>query len=505
MASVDNSSYALEVLGVKKSFDKVEVLHGVDFRLNKGEIHGIIGGNGAGKSTLMKIINGVYAKDAGEIFVNGTPVNFNSALDARAQGISMVFQEFSLVSTMSVTDNLFLGCEPKKRGVIDSKEMLRRAKDVLTRLQSDIDPKTPVGELSVGNKQILEIAKTLISNDSQILIFDEPTASLSRQEIDTLFGLMRKSVEQGMSIILVSHHLQEIMEICDRVTVLRDGNSVMCENVADTDIGELVSAIVGKKIEEQQYIPPSAKRSEEPLLELSGIEWKKALHNISLSLFGGEVLGLAGMMGSGRTELLNIIYGLEKPTKGKIFVNGVETTISHPANAIKKGIGLIPEDRRTCGIIAGQTVRMNVLLSIWGKISRFFIITDNRGKQIANSFVSQLNIKTTGVEQEVSNLSGGNQQKVVLAKNMASEPKVFLLDDPTVGVDVEFKNNICTEIRKIADQGNAVLLVTGELDEMAKIADRILFLKKGQIVKEITRGSGQIISEASLLYELQSM
>jgi ribose transport system ATP-binding protein len=303
---MSDATIALEARGIVKVFNRVEVLHGVDFSVKKGEVHGLVGGNGAGKSTLMKIINGVYRPDKGEIFVGGAPARYSTPHEARAAGISMVYQEFSLVPTMTVAQNLYLANEPKKAGFIDDKGIVRRAKEVFSRLNVDIDPKAYVGNLSVGNKQLVEIAKALMLKEPSILIFDEPTSSLSRQEIDILFKIMDDLKKSGIALILVSHHLQEIMQLCDSATVLRDGKAVLSTSIKDTSMDEIVTAIIGKKAAKNEYLPPAAQRSAEPLLTVENLRWKSVVKDVSFSMYGGEILGLAGMMGSGRTEIVNI-------------------------------------------------------------------------------------------------------------------------------------------------------------------------------------------------------
>lgn len=500
---MNNTTSALEAHGIVKAFNRVEVLHGVDFCAKKGEIHGLVGGNGAGKSTLMKIINGVYKPDAGQIFVNGSPVRYGTPHEARAAGISMVYQEFSLVPTMTVAQNLYLANEPVRGGIIDERTILRHAKDVFSRMNVDIDPKAYVGNLNVGNKQLVEIAKALMLKEPSILIFDEPTASLSRQEIDILFNIMNNLKRSGIALILVSHHLQEIMQLCDSATVLRDGKTALTTRIEDTSMDEIVSAIIGKKAAKTEYIPPVAPRSAEPLLTVENLRWKNIIKDVSFSLHGGEILGLAGMMGSGRTEIVNMLYGITRPTSGRIIYKNTRKAIRHPADAIASGIVLVPEERRTNGLILSDTIRMNILLPIWKRLSRFGVIDDNKGKSIAREMVKRLGIKTTSIDQKVMNLSGGNQQKVVFAKNISCDPKIFLLDDPTVGVDIEFKSSIAQSIRSLADAGNAVLLISGELDEMARVADRILVIRQGVIVEEIERSSGREISEKTLVFASQ--
>ncbi len=494
------SEYILSVQNVYKSFGKNEVLHGVDFHVKSGQIHGLVGGNGAGKSTLMKIINGVYAKDKGTIFVNGEEVNYTNSIGAQNVGISMVYQELSLIQTMSVGDNLFLAREPVKKGLglINKKEIIKKADEVFKRLNVDIDPTANVEDLSVGNMQIVEIGKAILLSKTKVLILDEPTASLSDVEIQSLFKIMRDLKAKGISIILVSHHLQEIMEICDEVTVLRDGMNALSKKVVDTSLGEIIAAMLGESVAAQGYLEASGKRSDAPILEVKNICLKNKVQNISFSLYGGEVVGLVGVMGSGRTEILNMIYGLEKPDSGQIMLKGKQVRVMHPEEAIRNGIAMVPEDRRTCGIIADQSIRMNVLLPIWNRIKGIFFIKDREGVALTEEYIKKLSVKCQGTEEEIGNLSGGNQQKVVFAKSLISDPDVFLLDDPMVGVDIAAKSSISKLMRKLADSGKAVLLVSSEFDEIAKIAERVLIISDGKIKSQIVRGEGEI-SESSLL------
>lgn len=491
------NQYVLSTDKIVKSFYKNEVLHGVDFHVGYGEIHGLVGGNGAGKSTLMKIINGVYSKDEGVIQVDGKEANYNTVLDAQNIGISMVYQEFSLIPTMSVADNLLLAREPIKSGLIDKKSINEKAGEVFKRLNVKIDPLTNIEDLSVGNMQIVEIAKAIVLNNTKVLILDEPTASLSKVEIESLFNTMRELKEKGISIILVSHHLSEIMEICDKVTVLRDGINVLSKSIADTNLEEIISAMLGQSASAHEYIPPSVKRSRAPILEVKHLCWKDRVKDVSFSLYGGEVLGLVGAMGSGKTELLNMLFGLSRPDSGEILLRGKQLHLNHPKAAIQYGISMVPEDRRTCGIIAEHSIRMNVLLPIWSKLLNLFFIKDKEGIKLTQKYIDKMDVKCQNIEEKIGTLSGGNQQKVVFAKSLVSAPEVFLLDDPTVGVDIAAKSSISKLIRSLADEGKAILLVSGEFDEIEKIAEKVLIFSDGRITETIIRGQDEI-SETSL-------
>lgn len=494
------SKEMLRVSKIHKSFGQNEVLHGVNFSVAAGEIHGLVGGNGAGKSTLMKIINGVYTKDQGVIFVDQKEVNYQTAVGAQQAGISMVYQEFSLIPSMSVAENLFLAREPRK-GIslfIDKKVAVKKALEVFARLNVKIDPLANVEDLSVGNMQLVEIAKAILPPQTKILILDEPTASLSNVEIQSLFHTMKELKEKGISIILVSHHLQEIMDHCDSVTVLRDGISALSKPIRETTLTEMITAMLGEEIKSHEYVPPSTQRSAEPILEVKHLCWQNRVKDVSFTLYGGEVVGLVGVMSSGRTELLNMLYGLSSPDTGDIYLRGKKISPKHPIEAINYGISMVPEDRRTCGVIGMHSIRMNVLLPIWDRIKRLFFIREQEGKKLAAAYIQKLDVKCQGTEELISNLSGGNQQKVVFAKNIITEPEVLLLDDPTVGIDIAAKAAISKTIRQFADSGKAVLLVSGEFDEIAKVADRVLIIINGKLKKEISRQETDL-SEAALI------
>jgi ribose transport system ATP-binding protein len=492
----------LSARGIKKSFSRVEVLHGVDFELRSGEVHGIVGQNGAGKSTLMKIINGVYNKDEGTITIYGEMVNFDSPIAARQHGIAMVYQEFSLVPSMTVVQNLFLAQELKNGLFIDEEACRARAQEVFEELDVDIDPDMELSKLPVGTRQVVEIGKAL-SQDASILIMDEPTASLSSVEIEMLFDVVRRLKKEGIAIIFVSHHLNEVIEICDQVTVIRDGKVALSAAISELSLQDIITAMIGKKLDVVHGRSFSEIDRAQPLLEARHLSAGSYFKDISFSLYPGEVLGIAGVLGSGRTELLKTLYGIMPRDKGEVLLLGRPVYMGHPEEAIRSGVIMVPEDRRKNGLIAGQSVSDNVLLPIWKRLSSLFFIQDQQGEEIVHKFVDDLQIRANSIEQTVAQLSGGNQQKVVFAKSLAAEPKILLLDDPTVGVDIATKKDIAQIVRRIASQGNGVIYVSSEMEEIAELCDRVLILRRGELIQEFVQREGDFITEGALMSAIQ--
>jgi ribose transport system ATP-binding protein len=475
--------YSLEVFHATKSFNDNEVLHDVNFNIKPGEVHGLVGQNGAGKSTLMKIINGVYTKDKGEIYVRGKRADYDSPKAASQYSIGMVFQEFSLIPSMTVAQNIFLSHEPRNGLLTDDAVANKRAAQIFDELEVIIDPHALVENLPVGEQQIVEIAKAL-SRNASILIMDEPTASLTSNEIESLFTIIRKLKKEGISIIFVSHHLNEVMDICDRITVLRDGKIVLSDITSTLTIEQVIAEMVGKKLAEKER-HKKAIDLENPLLEIDRLGLGSKYRNIDLKLFQGEIVGIAGVMGSGRSEILKSIYGILKPDSGRFKMRGKTVSIRNPSDAIKNGIIYVPEDRRNNGVILGQSLYMNILLPVWKRITTALLINDRKGRKMADSFSEDLHIKATSIDQLMEHLSGGNQQKAVFAKCLAVEPTVMLLDDPTVGVDIGTKKEIANIIRMVAERGNGVILVSSEMEELLELCDRILILRQGEIIEEL--------------------
>lgn len=501
---VERQAYALQLEDVRKSFFDNEVLKGISFGIKKGEVLGLLGANGAGKSTLMKIVTGVYRMDNGRILVDGKEIAVKNASEAAKCGIAMVYQDFSLIPTMTVTENLFLGREVKKSGLIDDNQCRKQAKLAFDEFGIGIDPDETVKNLSIGNQQLVEIVKALMQKPS-VLILDEPTASLTHNEIQLLFTFVKRLREQRIAVIFISHHMQEIMQICDRAIVLRNGTVEMDRMTSELTITAMVEAMVGRKLNQAYLAPKADLVCREPVLQVKSLSWGDKVNDVSFDLYPGEILGIAGLLGSGRTELVKCIYGLISPDKGKILINSGELAAGKPWESIKSGMAFVPENRRMSGIVGIHSIKYNMLLPIWKRMKKGFFIDERGSVQAAEHMREKLALKCTGVEQEAEYLSGGNQQKVVFAKSLLVKPKVLLLDDPTVGIDVEAKAAIAQLIRNIADQGNAVLMVSSEMDELERLCDRVLVIAAGQIKKELCRHKGDAITEAILAEAIQTV
>ncbi len=498
-----NNQYLLEARTIKKSFSGVEVLHGVDFLLRKGEIHGLAGANGAGKSTLMKILNGVYHPDNGQLYLDGIPITIKTPLDAADAGIAMVFQEFSLIPTMTVSENIFLAREPSyKIPFINKKEIHSRTLNILQELKMDIDPDEVLENLSVGTQQIVEIAKAL-SKDCRVLILDEPTASLSQSEIVVFFRILKALKKQGISIIIITHHLQEIMDICDEITVLRDGIVTLHDKIESIRLEDIIRSLAGCDIDQEVFKHSSNSEKyrleKSPCLEIKNLNFNSVLSNINFSLYKGEVLGLAGLLGSGRTEILKTIYGLLRPSSGDILLNGKSIILRHPADAQAKGINFVPENRHKDGIIRGQSLLNNIMLSVWKKYTRFSFLQFKEAVKDVEKLIKRLKIKTRSSSQLIEELSGGNQQKAVIAKAIAGDIEILLMDEPTVGVDIASKQEILGAVRQFAKNGKAVLIVSSEMEELIQVCDRVLVIKAGTIIKEFERHNDIEITEDILM------
>ena len=464
--------------GISKSFGPVRVLDGVDFSVAGGEIHALVGENGAGKSTLMKIMSGAYAPDGGSILIDGEAVTIRSTRDAEALGIAIIHQELNMIPQLSVMDNLFLGREPNHFGVIERGRMHEDAASWLSKVGAGrIDVNRNAETLSIGLQQLVEIAKTLSLN-TRVLIMDEPTASLTDREIDTLFGIMRDLRSHGVGIVYVSHRMEEIFKICDKVSVLRDGHFIAERAVAETGFDEIVKMMVGRELKERfpkRDLPPGAVRFKVEELADEG-----HVSGIHFEVRAGEVLGIAGLIGSGRSEILNTLFGVNRRTAGRVLLDDRPLSIKRPADAIAAGIGFVTEDRKSQGLVLGLSLRENAMLAHLEKYAPAGIVNRSAEKAAVNKLVDELKIRARDSELEVKALSGGNQQKVVFAKWLVEPPKVLLLDEPTRGVDVGGKAEIYHTINRLAAVGIAIVMVSSELPEVLAMSDRILVMREGR-------------------------
>ncbi|MBB6244315.1 sugar ABC transporter ATP-binding protein [Rhodanobacter sp. MP1X3] len=460
--------------GIRKAFGPVKVLEGVDFELLPGEVHALMGENGAGKSTLMKVLTGVHKADAGEIEVDGQTVSMGSTTDAEKHGIAIIHQELNLIPHLSVTENLFLGRELNTFGLLHRRAMRQRAREWLAHVgMQSIDPDLPVARLSVGQQQMIEIAKALGQN-ARVLIMDEPTAALSERETDTLFALIRELRSKGTGIVYVSHRMEEIFVLCDRISVLRDGHFVGSRPIPGLSLDEVVQMMVGRSLEAR--FPTREVTPGEILLKVEQLG-DKHVHDISFDLRAGEVLGVAGLMGAGRTELARLLFGLDKATHGRVLLDGQPIHTRTPVQAIHAGLGFVTEDRKAQGLVLDLSLRENI--SLPRVPSRAGIIDRATEKRQTQGLIEQLKIRTRDMELPVRALSGGNQQKVVLAKWLALKPRVLILDEPTRGVDVGGKAEIYQIINQLVKNGVAILMISSELPEVLAMSDRILVMHEG--------------------------
>lgn len=482
----DTRAPLLEMLHISKQYPGVRALDDVSFELKHGEVHALLGENGAGKSTLIKILSGVQTADQGEIRIEGQPVIIDSPQKAMDLGISTIYQEFNLVPYLSAAENIFLGREPQGAlpGFVDFKTLYRDAQQLLDRIRARFDVRTPVNRLSVAQQQMVEIAKAL-GRKTKILVMDEPTATLTEHEIEALFDLISQLRSEGISVIYVSHRLEEIFEICDRATVLRDGRYVATHNVAELTREEIIRLMVGRELKEA--IPKVKVEVGPPVLRVKNLNRKGVLHDISLEVHRGEIVGLAGLVGSGRTETARAIFGADPIDSGVIEIEGKPVRIRSPRDAIRAGIGMVTEDRKQQGLVLGMPVRSNNTLTNLQDVSTAGFIQMRQERGVAEKYREELSIKTPTIEQTVRNLSGGNQQKVVLAKWLFAGVKVLILDEPTRGIDVRAKSEIYELMNELAARGVGILMISSELPEILGMSDRILVMHEGRIVGELSR------------------
>jgi ribose transport system ATP-binding protein len=487
----------LELVGISKSFGGVHALRNVDFTLKAGQIHGLVGENGAGKSTMMKIVAGVYPDFEGIIRLDGKEVRFRSSRDALNAGIGMVHQELSIVPDLSVAENVFLGSQPTRAGVIDWQRMMREARRHLSGLGIDVDPRARIGSLSIGLQQLIEIARVLFSG-ARIIILDEPTSALSPPEVERLFQLLRRLKETGKSFIFISHFLDDILRVSDEVTIFRNGRKIATSSTAGIDKLWVIDRMIGFGHEElgETYTGEfalSSKRDAPVMLKAAGLSWRQVLRNVSLDVRAGEILGIYGFMGCGVVELTRALFGKIKP-RGVLTLEGNPVKLTTTATARRAGIAFVPESRRSM-LFHHEPIYKNVTISILERISSIWL-KPRIERDITERQVESLRIRTTGVNALLRHLSGGNQQKVALAKWLTHAPKVLVLSEPTRGMDVGAKEDVVKIVRSLRDQGMAVVVVSTEPETILSLADRILVMKKGEIVQEF---ADEMVSKDRLL------
>jgi ribose transport system ATP-binding protein len=483
--SMEMNDNIFEMQRISKKFPGVQAIDNVDFSCISGEVHALVGENGAGKSTLMKVLAGVYQPDGGKIIVRDKEALFNSPKEAQNCGISIIFQEFNLIPELEVAENIFLGREPlRNKGlVIDNDLLYERSKELLESLGSLLDPRSKVKNLSVAQQQMVEIAKALCLN-AEIIIMDEPSAVVSGKALDSLFEIIRSLRDNGKAVVYISHRIDEIFQIADRATVLKDGKLVGTVRPKDIDKPKIVRMMVGRDLD--QTFPPKEMGERKEILSLKNICRDRVLKDVSLKVYTGEILGIAGLVGSGRTNLARVIFGADSFDSGEIYYQGEKTKMISPKISLSRGVGFVTEDRKKEGVVGCFSVRKNLSSLILDKMRRWCFTNDGEEKRLARTCVKQFNIMTPGIEQEIQYLSGGNQQKVILAKWINANPKLIIMDEPTRGIDVGAKAEIYNTMRLMAKQGKALIMISSELPEIIGMSDRIVVMRQGEIMGEIS-------------------
>jgi len=479
-----NTAPLLEMRNITKRFPGVLALSDVNFDARRGEVHALLGENGAGKSTLMKIIAGVYTRDNGDMIFKGKHVHFSNPRQAQIAGITTIYQELNQVAQLSITENIFMGSEIERGVLLNWPEMHAQSRELLARLHLDIDPRTPIKNLGVAQQQMVEVARAL-HHKSDLIIMDEPTSALSMREIDELFGIIRQLKESGVSIIYISHHLDETFELSDRITVLCDGRHIATQNTNTLNTDSLIRLMVGRDLSEQ--FPKETSDPGREILRVENLNQGTRLNNINFSVHAGEVLGIAGLVGAGRTELVRAIFGADPIDSGKILIDGKPVKIGSPRDAILNGIGLLTEDRKQQGLVLRMSVRENTTLAILERLTALQFTNRRKESELTARYIKEIAIKTPSENQIVGNLSGGNQQKVVLGKWIATQPKILIFDEPTRGIDVGAKVEIYKLMNQLARQGVAILMVSSELPEVLGMSDRILVMREGRVAGILTR------------------
>ena len=478
----------LQMERVSKHFPGVQALEQVDFEVYPGEIVGLVGENGAGKSTLIKILSGVYAKDDGLIQFRGQSVDFRSPHAAQEHGIVTIYQELALIPHLSVSENVFLNREPLQvpwLGAVDFRRMLRQSDTIMADLGVQIPGKRLVKDLTIASQQMVEIAKA-VSRNAYLLLMDEPTSSLSSKEVEALFNLMRRLKQKGVSVVFVSHRLEEVLRVADRIIVMRDGHRVATLPVSEASEGRLIHLMVGREV---GLFPKADVPIGEPVLEVRNLSGPNGVRDVSFTVHRGEIVGLAGLIGAGRTELARLICGADRRNEGTILIDGKEVQIHSPADAVAHGIGWVPEDRKQHGLVLGMDVKQNTTLAILRRISnRFGAVRLKNERQIATHYRDALSIATSDLSKTVKFLSGGNQQKVVLAKWLSTQPKILIMDEPTRGIDIGAKAEFHALMSRLTQQGLGILMISSEMPEIMGMSDRVIVMCQGRVTGEFQRG-----------------
>lgn len=492
------SELALQMINIHKKFPGVYALKNVGLEVRKGEVHALLGENGAGKSTLIKVLGGIYHPEEGDIYIDGHKVAMNSVRDAKEHGISIIHQELLLVPQMTVADNMFLDEAPDKYGYIDRKRSRREAQQALEEMGVDIDAGAKVSSLSVAQQQIVEIVKA-VRQRSKIIVMDEPTSSLSDNEIRMLFEIVRNLRKKGTAIIFISHKLEELFEITDRITIMRDGELIQTVATKDTDSEELISLMVGRALD-NYYIRDTFEKGE-VVLEAEHFEQEGTLHDINFELHKGEILGFAGLVGAGRTELMQALFGITRLQGGNIYVKGRRVNINDPLSAMRAGIALVPEDRKLQGLILKNTVGFNMTLTVLKEFIKGIRVNKKKEKDMLDTYQKLLGIKTPSYSQRAGNLSGGNQQKIVITKWLAVKPDVLILDEPTRGIDVGAKAEIYSIMNELTKKGMSIIMVSSEMPEVMGMSDRICVMSEGRLTGTVSRE--EFSQERILSYALE--
>ncbi len=479
-----DKKYILEFQNICKSFIGVKALSDISFKIRQGDVHALLGENGAGKSTLMKILSGAYTKDEGKIYFEGQEIHVKSAKESEKLGISIIYQELNLIPELSVAENIYLARQPLKKGIIDWKTMNKDAEDMLGSIDMKIPPRTKVAALSVAQRQMIEIAKA-ISINAKLVIMDEPTSALTDSETRKLFKVIQSLKSRGITVIYISHRMEEIFEICDSYTIMRDGRFISSGDIKDVSTDKIIEDLVGRPL--TQVFPEKNNKIGEVVLEARDISNGKEVKGVSFNLREGEILGFAGLVGAGRTETLKAVFGADKHAKGEVTLYGKQVGIKSPKDAIQYGIGFLPEDRKKEGLVTELSVLDNVVMAKPEKAISKGVFSAAKAREICVRFIRELMIKTPSESQKTKYLSGGNQQKVVLAKWLNCEPGVIILDEPTRGIDVNAKMEIYNIIVKLAEQGKSIILISSEMQEIIGLCDRVNIMFEGRISGELSR------------------